>query len=77
VSFAPASAPVLFGLNSSAVFLGVAMGGGLGGIAQDWIPVTSLGLPAAFVALVATVLTIVHATKAKTGASTEAVRASR
>ncbi|MGW5677900.1 MFS transporter, partial [Streptomyces sp. NPDC003860] len=31
VSFAPASAPVLFGLNSSAVFLGVAMGGGLGG----------------------------------------------
>ncbi|MEU5346152.1 MFS transporter [Streptomyces sp. NPDC020766] len=80
VSFAPASAPVLFGLNSSAVFLGVALGGGLGGIAQDWLPVTSLGLPAAFLALVATALTVVHAKMAKTAkteASPEAVQAGR
>ncbi len=74
VGFAPASAPVLFGLNSSAVFLGVALGGGLGGLAQDWLPVTSLGLPAAFLALVATVLTVVQAQASKTAASPAAVQ---
>ncbi|MEU5974717.1 MFS transporter [Streptomyces sp. NPDC047315] len=77
VSFAPPSAPVLFGLNSSAVFLGVALGGGLGGLAQDWLPVTSLGIPAAFLALIATVLTVVHARTAKAEGSPEAVRAGR
>ncbi|QCD57323.1 MFS transporter [Streptomyces hawaiiensis] len=76
VSFAPASAPVLFGLNSSAVFLGVALGGGLGGIAQDWLPVTSLGLPAAFLALVATVLTVIQVNASKK-ASPEAVQVAR
>lgn len=75
VSFAPASAPILFGLNSSAVFLGVALGGGFGGIAQDWMPVTSLGLPAALLALAATVLTVAHARAARTGAAPEAVQA--
>ncbi|GGW88654.1 MFS transporter [Streptomyces lomondensis] len=77
VSFAPASAPVLFGLNSSAVFLGVALGGGLGGIAQDWLPVTSLGLPAAVLALVATTLTVVHGKRARTETSPEAAPAGR
>ncbi|MFI0409341.1 MFS transporter [Actinomadura sp. 3N508] len=60
VSFAPASAPILFGLNSSAVFLGVGLGGAFGGIAQDWMSVTLLGLPAAGLALLATVITVVH-----------------
>lgn len=60
VALAPESAPVLFGLNSSAVFLGIAAGGALGGVAQDWdwFSVTALGLPGAALALVATVLTI-------------------
>lgn len=60
VALAPESAPVLFGLNSSAVFLGIAAGGALGGVAQDWdwFSVTTLGLPGAALALVATVLTI-------------------
>jgi MFS transporter, DHA1 family, inner membrane transport protein len=58
VTFAPASAPVLLGLNSSAIYLGVAMGGGLGGLAQDWLSVTLLGVPAAVLALIATTITL-------------------
>ncbi|MBF8193050.1 MFS transporter [Nonomuraea sp. K274] len=58
VILAPASAPVLLGLNSSAIYLGVAMGGGLGGLAQDWLPVTMLGVPAAVLALLATTITL-------------------
>ncbi|MFI0451405.1 MFS transporter [Actinomadura sp. 6N118] len=58
VLIAPASAPVLLGLNSSAIYLGVAMGGGLGGPAQDWLSVTLLGLPAAALALLATIVTL-------------------
>ncbi|MGK5552602.1 MFS transporter [Actinomadura kijaniata] len=58
VTIAPASAPVLLGLNSSAIYLGVAMGGGLGGLAQDQLPVTMLGVPAAALALLATIVTV-------------------
>jgi MFS transporter, DHA1 family, inner membrane transport protein len=56
----PASAPVLLGLNSSAIYSGVAIGGGLGGLAQDWLPAALLGVPAAVLALVATILTVVR-----------------
>jgi predicted MFS family arabinose efflux permease len=58
VTIAPASAPVLLGLNSSAIYLGVAMGGGLGGLAQDRLSVTVLGVPAAVLALLATIVTV-------------------
>jgi MFS transporter, DHA1 family, inner membrane transport protein len=58
VTIAPASAPVLLGLNSSAIYLGVAMGGGLGGLAQDRLSVTLLGVPAAVLALLATIVTV-------------------
>ncbi|MEV1001327.1 MFS transporter [Nonomuraea sp. NPDC050202] len=58
VTLAPASAPVLLGLNSSAIYLGVAMGGGLGGLAQDWLSATVLGVPAAVLALLATTITL-------------------
>ncbi|WP_142101961.1 hypothetical protein [Pseudonocardia cypriaca] len=58
MTIAPASAPVLLGLNSSAIYLGVAMGGGLGGLAQDWLSVTLLGVPAAALALLATIVTV-------------------
>ncbi|MEU2545962.1 MFS transporter [Streptomyces roseolus] len=35
VALGPAGAPVLLGLNSSALYVGIALGGGLGGLAQD------------------------------------------
>ncbi|WP_232667542.1 hypothetical protein [Pseudonocardia sp. TRM90224] len=54
---APASAPLLFGLNSSAIYLGVAAGGVIGGLSQDWLSITLLGVPAAIVALLATTIT--------------------
>ncbi|MEU5832691.1 MFS transporter [Streptomyces diacarni] len=35
VALAPAATPVLLGLNSSALYVGIALGGGLGGLAQQ------------------------------------------
>ncbi|MEQ4720352.1 MFS transporter [Nonomuraea sp. B19D2] len=72
VILAPASAPVLLGLNSSAIYLGVAMGGGLGGLAQDWLPVTMLGVPGAVLALLATTITLAEG---RTDTAKAAVRA--
>lgn len=52
VALGPAAAPVLLGLNSSALYVGVALGGGLGGLAQEW-----LGLAPAELGLIATGVT--------------------
>ncbi|GAA2426067.1 MFS transporter [Actinomadura vinacea] len=57
VTIAPASAPLLFGLNSSAIYVGVAIGGVLGGLSQDRLSITLLGVPAAVLALLATTVT--------------------
>ncbi|MFI6984981.1 MFS transporter [Embleya sp. NPDC050154] len=40
IALGPAAAPILLGLNSSALYLGVALGGGLGGLAQEWLDLT-------------------------------------
>uniref|UniRef100_A0AAU2UYT5 MFS transporter n=1 Tax=Streptomyces sp. NBC_00003 TaxID=2903608 RepID=A0AAU2UYT5_9ACTN len=49
ISLSPAAAPVLLGLNSSALYIGIALGGGLGGLAQEWLALApaELGLVAA------------------------------
>ncbi|WP_318210426.1 MFS transporter [Streptomyces sp. SJL17-1] len=49
IALGPAAAPVLLGLNSSALYIGVALGGGLGGMAQEWLGLApaELGLAAA------------------------------
>jgi len=49
IALSPAAAPVLLGLNSSALYLGIALGGGLGGLAQEWFGLApaQLGLVAA------------------------------
>ncbi|WP_438295972.1 MFS transporter [Streptomyces sp. HUAS TT7] len=54
ISLSPAAAPVLLGLNSSALYVGVALGGGLGGLAQEWwgLAPAELGLLAAGVTAV-------------------------
>ncbi|GAA4227509.1 hypothetical protein GCM10022254_15380 [Actinomadura meridiana] len=55
IALSPAAAPILLGLNSSAIYVGIALGGGLGGAVQEWFaiaPVT-LGLPAAGVTTLA------------------------
>jgi predicted MFS family arabinose efflux permease len=58
IALNPAAAPVLLGLNSSAIYVGIALGGGLGGLAQKWLAIApaTLGLPAAGV----TVLALLH-----------------
>ncbi|MGC0417166.1 MFS transporter [Embleya sp. AB8] len=53
VAHAPAATPVLLGLNSSARYLGVAAGGALGGLAQQWMSPLWLGLPGAAVTALA------------------------
>ncbi|MBL1102452.1 MFS transporter [Streptomyces coffeae] len=49
ISLSPAAAPVLLGLNSSALYIGIALGGGFGGLAQEWLGLApaELGLVAA------------------------------
>lgn len=44
VALGPASAPVLLGLNSSALYAGMALGGGLGGLVQEWFGLGPAGL---------------------------------
>ncbi|MBN6052905.1 MFS transporter, partial [Nonomuraea sp. RK-328] len=55
IALSPAAAPVLLGLNSSAVYVGIALGGGLGGLVQEWFAIVpaALGLPAAGVTALA------------------------
>ncbi|MET9414451.1 hypothetical protein ABZY03_09730 [Streptomyces klenkii] len=51
IALSPAAAPVLLGLNSSALYIGVALGGGFGGLTQEWFGLApaELGLVAAAV----------------------------
>ncbi|WP_051297943.1 MFS transporter [Brevibacterium album] len=65
VAIAPASAPLLFGLNSSAIYVGVAIGGVLGGVSQEWFAITLLGIPAAAIALLATLMTVVDGRRSR------------
>ncbi|WP_131736804.1 MFS transporter [Actinomadura roseirufa] len=68
IALSPAAAPVLLGLNSSAIYAGIALGGGLGGLVQEWFGVepASLGLPAAAVTILAL---LYHLTTARRRAS--------
>ncbi|MEV8631318.1 MFS transporter [Streptosporangium sp. NPDC051023] len=66
IALSPAATPVLLGLNSSAISIGIALGGGLGGLAQEWFALAPavLGLPAAGI----TTLTLLyHLTTARRG----------
>ena len=59
VADAPEAAPILLGLNSSAVYLGIALGGGIGGLAQAWMAPSALGLLGAGIVAAGLVLTLV------------------
>ncbi|KRV50301.1 MFS transporter [Wenjunlia vitaminophila] len=54
IALGSAAAPVLLALNSSALYLGMALGGGLGGLAQEWF-----GLAPAELGLVAAAITVI------------------
>ncbi|WP_214416138.1 MFS transporter [Sphaerisporangium fuscum] len=60
VALAPEAAPVLLGLNASALYLGIALGGVIGGTALHWADASRLGYVAG--ALVAVSLLIALAT---------------
>ncbi|WP_225994087.1 MFS transporter [Actinomadura rudentiformis] len=67
VAHAPAASPILLGLNSAAVYVGIAFGGGLGGLAQSWIAPARLGLPAAAITALAFALTLATTRRPVTG----------
>lgn len=58
VAHAPSASAVLLGLNSSAIYVGVGIGGGLGGLLQNQLTPARLGLAGAAVSAVALVLTV-------------------
>jgi predicted MFS family arabinose efflux permease len=57
VAHAPDATPVLLGLNNSAIYAGVAAGGALGGILQQAMPVTLLGIAGAVLSAIGAALT--------------------
>lgn len=66
VAHAPAASPVLLGLNSSAVYLGIAAGSGLGGLTLDAAAPERLGLPAAVLTALALALALVTLRRRRT-----------
>jgi len=56
--YSPERSPMLLGLNSGAVYAGIAGGAALGGLLQQWIPIGLLGLPGAALVAVALLLTL-------------------
>jgi predicted MFS family arabinose efflux permease len=58
VTYAPSASAVLLGLNSSAIYLGVALGGALGGLLQEQLTPARLGLAAAAVSVVGLLLNL-------------------
>ncbi|NYE70599.1 putative MFS family arabinose efflux permease [Microlunatus parietis] len=68
VAHAPAAAPILLGLNSAAVQVGIAAGGAVGGLAQHWLAPSQLGWPAAVITALAFALAVVT-TRRRSGTS--------
>ncbi|GAA0255751.1 MFS transporter [Saccharothrix mutabilis subsp. mutabilis] len=56
VAYAPSASAVLLGLNSSAIYVGIAVGGALGGLLQEQLTPARLGLVAAAVSLLGVLL---------------------
>ncbi|MEU5870733.1 MFS transporter [Glycomyces sp. NPDC047369] len=57
ISRHPQAAPVLIGLNGSATYLGISLGGIIGGTALTWVPADRLGLIGALVGAVGIAVT--------------------
>ncbi|NUT96406.1 MAG: MFS transporter [Saccharothrix sp.] len=56
VAYAPSASAVLLGLNSSAIYVGIAVGGALGGLLQEQLTPARLGLVAAAVSVLGVLL---------------------
>jgi MFS transporter, DHA1 family, inner membrane transport protein len=67
VASAPSATAVLLGLNSSAIYVGVAAGGALGGILQTSFPPALLGLAGAAISGLGAVLTLATVDRARHG----------
>jgi MFS transporter, DHA1 family, inner membrane transport protein len=58
ISRHPDSAIVLIGLNSSALYAGIALGGLIGGVSLNWVPTTALGPVGAVIGVAGLALTV-------------------
>ncbi|CAM3200348.1 MFS transporter [Stackebrandtia soli] len=72
VTRAPEASAVLLGLNVSVLQLGIAVGGGIGGLILQWGSVVWLGIVSAAIAAVALLVTIAT-TRTRTPSTSEAV----
>ncbi|MFE3197581.1 MFS transporter [Embleya sp. NPDC059237] len=72
IALHPAAAPILLGLNSCAIYTGIALGGALGGVAQQWPSLTPPQL--GYLAAAVTAITLLHHVTAsrRAGAGTQA-----
>ncbi|GAA2815990.1 MFS transporter [Crossiella cryophila] len=68
VEYAPSASAVLLGLNNSAIYLGVALGGALGGLLQDQLTPARLGLLAAVVSVLGLLVNQTVGRRTRTGA---------
>jgi DHA1 family inner membrane transport protein len=59
VSLAPQATTVLLGLNASAIYLGTAAGGGIGGLSLRWLPPGRLGLLAGCLSAMTLVIAVI------------------
>lgn len=67
VAHAPSSSALLLGLNSSAIYVGVALGGALGGLLQEAVTPARLGLLAAAISVLALLLSLATARSPRAG----------
>lgn len=67
VTHAPSASAVLLGLNSSAIYVGIAIGGALGGLLQEQLTPARLGLVAALVSVFALLLNLATITRIRPG----------
>jgi DHA1 family inner membrane transport protein len=74
VAHAPDATPVLLGLNSSAIYAGVAAGGALGGLLQQAIPIALLGLAGAALSAAGVLVTLVTRVPRRSSRSTAGTR---
>ncbi|MGH8881867.1 MAG: MFS transporter, partial [Stackebrandtia sp.] len=65
VAYAPSATPILLGLNSAAIYLGIALGGALGGVTEHWAGPGWLGISAAVVTAAGLALALTSAGRRK------------
>jgi predicted MFS family arabinose efflux permease len=68
----PQAATILIGLNGSALYAGIALGGLIGGLSLNWLPASALGFVGAAIGVIGIAMTAAHLRAKPTLATAEA-----